>query len=399
MNGEENAQIGRAFAHLITGPSAGHTYELPRLGKASWENAVACPAEGQLTMVALLDDAGPGEIYFYIGTKNSSGNEIEKAGLTNGKLFGLAVTGLSNETNSDFPAQPTAFSLVDLGDASQSSGSALQQLSTAKKVTTFLRPEDGAWDPAAKSDFYFATTNGYGSPSRLYRVRFTDISDPLKGGTISAVLKGNEGQQMMDNIAITSNGFIMIQEDIGDTPERGRMWRYEIASGILKSVAIHNPEYFSPGKSSFLTQNEESSGIIDAQAVLGPGMFIFTDQAHYGEPFPVYEGGQLLAMYDPKVADELTGATVAAPGGQRLLLYPNPSDDISRLQISSEEDENISVSLYDITGRKVIGEGMPVYKGATSIRIETATLSSGIYHLVVTTGKDRTTLKLAVHHQ
>src|SRR6185503_11538511 len=45
MNGEENGNAGRAFAHFLDGNS----YELPALGKLSFENAVANPSTGDKT--------------------------------------------------------------------------------------------------------------------------------------------------------------------------------------------------------------------------------------------------------------------------------------------------------------------------------------------------------------
>jgi len=56
MNGEERGAEGRAFAHLMDGTS----YELPWLGKFSWENSVAHPNPGIKTVVAGLDDSGGG---------------------------------------------------------------------------------------------------------------------------------------------------------------------------------------------------------------------------------------------------------------------------------------------------------------------------------------------------
>ena len=58
LNGEEVSpdQEGRAFAHLMNGTS----YELPALGKASWENLLARPDSGRQTVVIGLDDSsGP----------------------------------------------------------------------------------------------------------------------------------------------------------------------------------------------------------------------------------------------------------------------------------------------------------------------------------------------------
>lgn len=62
MNGEESGNEGRAFAFVATGASAGQAYELPKLGKFSWENSVARPTAGNQTVVAGLDDSTPGQV-------------------------------------------------------------------------------------------------------------------------------------------------------------------------------------------------------------------------------------------------------------------------------------------------------------------------------------------------
>ncbi len=302
MGGEESGAEGRGFAHIATGTNAGTSYELPRLGKFSWENAVASPYAIDKTVVAGLDDATPGQVYFYIGTKTNTGNEVDKAGLTNGKLYGVAVTGLVLETNSSVPPANTTFSLVDLGNVSSMTGAALQTASTNSGVTQFLRPEDGAWDPSNPKDFYFVTTNGFTANSRLWRLRFTNASNPELGGTITAVLDGSEGQIMMDNFGIDNSGHILIQEDVGNQAHNGKMWQYTIANDNLTLIAQHDPNRFITGGPNFITQDEEASGIFDAQSILGPGMFLFVDQAHTSVPAPVVEPGQMLALYNPSTA-------------------------------------------------------------------------------------------------
>jgi hypothetical protein len=206
MNGEETGAEGRAMAHLVDGSEAGVSYELPYLGKFSWENPVANPATGDVTVVAGMDDATPGQVYFYIGTKTNTGNDIEKAGLTNGNLWSVAVSGMLNETNTSFAAPGTAFTMVNLGDVSSMTGAQLQTASNNAGVTQFLRPEDGAWDPRHPEDFYFATTNAITSPSRLWKLHFSNINNLSQGGTITAVLDGTEGQKMMDNISVNLDG-------------------------------------------------------------------------------------------------------------------------------------------------------------------------------------------------
>jgi len=299
MTGEEAGDNGRIFAHIATGVNAGTSYELPYLGKFSAENAVASPTPSDKTVVAGTDDSTPGQVYFYIGTKTNTGSEIEKAGLTNGKLFGVKVTGLATEMSTSFPSANTTFSLVDLGIVRDSTGTGINIKSNALGITNFLRPEDGAWDPSNPSDFYFVTTNSFAAPSRLWRLRFTNSANPELGGTITAVLDGTEGQKMFDNITIDNYGHILLQEDIGNNSQIGKIWQYTIATDQLIQIAEHDPTRFVNGGANFLTQDEESSGIIDVQNILGPGMFVAVCQAHYPVAGEVYEGGQLLTFFNP----------------------------------------------------------------------------------------------------
>lgn len=296
LNGEENGNEGRAMAHIITGPNAGTSYELPYLGKFSWENAVASPTKGAKTIVAGMDDGTGGQVYFYVGTKTKVGTEIDKAGLNNGKVFGVKVTGLSTETSLSIPAAGTAFTLVDLGIVRDSTGASLESRSVAAGVTTFLRPEDGAWDPKKPNDFYFVTTNAITSPSRLWKLSFKSIANPEQGGTITALLDGTEGQKMMDNMAIDSFGNIFIQEDVGNNAHIGKMWVYNIENDRLVEIAQHDTSRFLSGGSKYLTQDEEASGIIDMRSILGKGKYLFVNQAHYSTTAELVEGGQLLAM-------------------------------------------------------------------------------------------------------
>jgi hypothetical protein len=301
MNGEETGSEGRAFAHILTGAETGTSYQLPYLGRFSWENAVASPYSSDLTVVAGMDDAPPGQVYFYVGAKSDSGNEIEKAGLAFGKLYGVAVSGLATETSS-LISPNTAFSLVDLGYVRDSSGAALEIKSTALGVTRFLRPEDGLFDPANPNDFYFVTTNSMNGPSRMYRLRFNNINDVTLGGTITAVIDGTEGPKMMDNIGSDRAGHIYIQEDPGNNDHIAKVWQYNIATDSLFEIARFDSTYFISGKSDFLTIDEESSGIFDAQDILGPGKFIMNAQIHKSVGGEMVELGQLLVLNSPDAA-------------------------------------------------------------------------------------------------
>ncbi|MFM9956488.1 MAG: alkaline phosphatase PhoX [Phycisphaerales bacterium] len=319
LNGEEIGNEGRAYAHIVSGPNVNQTWHLPHLGRFSWENAVASPFAQQKTIVFGLDDSSPGQNYLYIGNKTDTGNDIERAGLTNGSLYGIRVSGLPTETRPQYAGG--RFDLFNHGNVANTTGLALQNAGNANGVTNFLRPEDGQWDPRPghENDFYFVTTDRYNVPgtspgnSRLYRMSFDDITNPTAGGEITLLIDGAlSGPQMMDNMTIDSLGRVLIQEDIGGQDALSKIWLYDIATGGLAQVAQHDPARFSPGGASFLTRDEESSGIIDAKDTLGLGWFLLNVQAHYGIPGELVEGGQLLAMYvDPSI--------VPTPGAASLL--------------------------------------------------------------------------------
>ena len=75
---------------------------------------------------------------------------------------------------------------------------------------------------------------------------------------------------------------------------------YDIETGRLALIARHDPARFVAGGPSFLTQDEESSGVIDASGVLGEGWYLFDVQAHYTNAnSALVEGGQYVALHIP----------------------------------------------------------------------------------------------------
>jgi hypothetical protein len=301
MSAEEVAPEGRAFGHLLDGTS----YELPALGKASWENQVANPSTGEKTVVVGLDDTSDlGQVYIYVGEKRDSGNPVERAGLTGGTLYGIKVDGFPVEAEPEpgfeFPASFTGHSL---GDVSNLTGQQLNAASNAASITRFRRPEDGVWDPVNTNDFYFVTTGG---GSRLWRLSFVDPADPAAGGTITLLLAGGRSTlaagpyRNLDNITATDRGRLVIQEDAMLSEDLSAIWEYDTASGKLEKVARADPDRFKPPTPPPFTQAEESSGVIDVSDILGEGWFLLTVMAHYPTADPeLVEGGQLLAMHLP----------------------------------------------------------------------------------------------------
>jgi len=302
LDGEETGNEGRVMAHISTGPEAGVDYELPYLGKASWENQVANPRPSDKTIVAGMDDATPGQVYFYVGEKQATGNEIEKAGLNGGHLYSISVDNMLLEDNAAPCPANTHFATIDLGLVQNMTGTAINTASNNAGVTNFLRPEDGAWDPNNPNDFYFNTTNAFNANSRLWKVHFNNLDSIMAGGTVTAVLDGTEGQQMLDNLTIDNSGHVLLVEDVGGNAHLGKIWQYTIATDQLTQIGVHDSTRFLAGSANFLTIDEEASGILDVQHILGSGMFLTVCQAHYAVAGDQVEGGQLLAFNNPTSA-------------------------------------------------------------------------------------------------
>ncbi len=303
LNGEEDGLVGRAFAHIASGSEAGNSYELPWLGKLAHENVVASAYTGDATVVATMDDGQNGQVYFYVGEKQADGSAIEQAGLVGGNFYGLKVDGMIDETTGANPLGSDGearFSLYNLGDVANTSGAALDAQSEANGVTSFLRPEDGAWDTVDHDRFYFVTTDAFNAPSRLWAVDFDDASHPELGGSIKLLLDGTEGQQMLDNITVNKDGHVILQEDVGNNAHLGDIWDYNPATDQLTLLAQHDADRFLTGGSQFLTQDEESSGIVDVTDILGSAgqaAYLFDVQAHYANGPSLVEGGQLMLMH------------------------------------------------------------------------------------------------------
>ncbi|MCB1122257.1 MAG: hypothetical protein KJT03_11955, partial [Verrucomicrobiae bacterium] len=377
---------GKAWATLATGSLKGYSYELPRLGRMSFENVVASPYPQMKTIVAGLDDSASnsndtlGEVYFYIGEKNgAAGPPIAKAGLNNGNLYALAVDGLPIEKIrtglGKGKGAVAPFRLANLGDVSDDDGTGLYDMTVANNslgVTKFLRPEDGHWNPLNPNEFYFVTTGRFGGPGRLWKVIFTDIQNPEIGGLLELVLDGTEGMVSPDNIVVDYQGNVFIQEDPGGSARLAKIWRYRPGTNKVEIVAEHNPLYFDPSGDLFETQNEESSGIIDLVDIIGPGWYLADVQNHTpSEDLELVEGGQLLAIYSQGMQD------IGPSTGDEPMLVPSIAK-VSTTNILSVGD--------DVDGYRMAG----IPDGMGALDNKDGTFSLFVHHeLTSTSGVER----------
>lgn len=319
LTGEESGVEGRAVATIVSGAHAGEAYELASLGNLSFENVTANPFAQNLTIVAATDDGTNGQVYIYVGEKQAAGSVIEQAGLVGGSFYGIKVAGMTDETNgTPIGGTFTLDAIGPNGKVDTMTGAQIDAESEAEGVTSFLRPEDSAWDPDHPNVLYFTTTNSFTGNSRLYQATFADITHPELGGTIRAVLDGSEGQHMFDNLTV-AGGKVILQEDPGNQGYVARIWEYDIASDTVHAIATFDPVLFTSGNPGFITQDEESSGVLDVTGLLGTGgerVYLLDAQVHAatGDPATV-EQGQLLVMHVADVHDGGNGDDVLNGGG------------------------------------------------------------------------------------
>ncbi len=336
MHGEESGGNGWLQGTVATGTDAGKSYTLGKFnlttngsgltGVGGWENALANPFTQDKTVVIGNNDGGTGimtnALAVYVGMKQSTGSEVEKAGLMNGVTKFVNIAGMTTEGSTGRGAAVLPNSVP--------SGTAFSLSGTAS--TSFLRPEDGAWDTTNPSRFYFVTTDRYDQTkdgvgattgrSRLWALNFSDITNPDAGGTIDMLLDGTEAGQMFDNLTVDTDGQVMLLEDVGSQAHNGKVWSYNPANDSLTLIAKHDPARngdIGVAVTGPFNNDEEFSGIIDITSIMqGSSLYNATtasrwyamvDQQHYttGATTSQVEGGQLLIFSTPEPSRALFG--------------------------------------------------------------------------------------------
>lgn len=319
---EETGNEGRAFGVTLDGQAT----QLPRLGLFSWENTIAAPNDTATTVVMGNEDAQPGEIWVYTGTKQKDGSPVTQAGLTNGRNHVVKVPGATTDAafRTAYPVGTKApFSLQDI--EWDQSGKKQNAEAVSEGGLGLNRIEDGAFNPANKNEYFFLTTEGGDkTPAAtgtrdgggLWKLTYVDVERPQLGGTLELVLDGSQTwgdgirTNKPDNMTIDRAGNLLIQEDPGGNDHVARILSYRIADGARGVVARFDPALFgatnpagtTPDTRAVLTTDEESSGIIQ----LDDGSYLFDAQVHTAKGLPAgtgpgtvqeyVENGQLLRM-------------------------------------------------------------------------------------------------------
>ena len=217
---------------------------------------------------------------------------------------------------------------IPIPDAEALTDTQLEAASDAAAMT-FVRPEDGAFNPNNPNEFFFNTTGsssgadeGVNELGRLYSLRLHRAT--LKLATLSVVYNADTVVAAGGDIAISpdnldvSRQYLMINED-GTTESRavmaakgrdGSIWRFDLVKGPTGrsgSTPRPRPEWPSSTRRAATASGWpgvwETSGIIDTSGLFGPDTWLSDVQAHPPTTPPV-------------------GPTVTVEDGQLFLLHP-----------------------------------------------------------------------------
>lgn len=306
FTGEEAVNAGHDGSSIVMNAETGAWSETAHFGHLNHENVVPIERLSKFMVVTTDDDfvvstSNPAYLYAYIA---DSFDAAVSGDPTQGSLYVWKATG--NPAPTDLTkGQTIPGEFVPISQAENTSSGALKQAATARGAFRFSRLEDAATSQQHAGQFYMVDTGKPGESNvngALYRVD-ADPADPTKA-SLTLLLDADAGDNIRrpDNID-TSAHSVVIQEDGG----QNRVLVYDIKTGGVRVVAR--------------TPNTawESSGVINAQTLLGHGWWLMDVQAHpptgtagtTPQPGPAAQGtqpvpdtgtgedGQLLAVYIP----------------------------------------------------------------------------------------------------
>jgi hypothetical protein len=315
----------------------GGLHTLPKLGRYAKENTVVQPGQGTQTVIFPTED-GPAtldnQLYMYVGKKDRSANAsaLARNGLDNGTLYVFRSLDPARNSERSFTSGSVTGEWVPIPGAEDLTDTRLEAASDAAGAMTFVRPEDGAFNPTNPNEFFFDTTGsssgadeGVNELGRLYSLRLHP-GNPLKPATLTVVYNADTVVAAGGDIAISpdnldvSRRYLMINED-GTTESRavmaakgrdGSIWRFDLvkgptgAVGVDAATATRVAQLDPPGRDGIPVGPGvwETSGIIDTSAMFGADTWLSDVQAHPPTTPPV-------------------GPTVTVEDGQLFLLRPS----------------------------------------------------------------------------
>jgi hypothetical protein len=305
-------------------------HTLPNLGRYSKENSIVQPTQGARTVIFSTED-GPAtlnnQLYMYVGTKDASSSSVlARNGLDNGTLYVFRSLDPDRSSERTFVTGSVNGKWVEIPGADAMTDVELEAASDAANAMTFVRPEDGAFNPNNPNEFFFVTTgsstgvdDGVNELGRLYSLRLNPV-DPIRPATLRIVYNADLVVAAGGDIAISpdnidaSSQYLMINED-GTTESRlvmaakgrdGSVWRFDLTGkvsgvGVDVTSGTRIAQLDPPGRDGVPVGPGvwETSGIIDTSLLFGANTWLSDVQAHPPTTAPsagTVEDGQLFLL-------------------------------------------------------------------------------------------------------
>ncbi len=302
---------------------------LPALGRFPWENTLVQPNLNLNTVIMGMED-GPAsqdpaqansQLYMYVGKKSlwPWASVLKRNGLTGGTLYVFRSLDGARNSEATFTSGEITGEWVAIPGAKDMSEAELEAASDAAGAMVFARPEDGAFNPRNKHNYFFVTTGGAAGANDLGRLYSMELHRGNPAGRAKLKIVYNADQIVADggDIALSPDNvgidwkYLTICED-GTTQTRavmsaknrdGSIWRLDLTglTGVNLASAKRIVELDPPGRDGRAVGPGvwETSGIIAGDGLMGRGSWVFDVQAHSPTTAPApntVEDGQLLIL-------------------------------------------------------------------------------------------------------
>jgi Alkaline phosphatase PhoX len=299
---------------------------LPKLGRMEKENSVVQDAGARArTVIFSLNDGPPtldNQLYMYVGKKDRSegASALARNGLDNGELYVFRSLHPLRNDERTFTDGSIQGEWVLIPDAEAMTDDQLEAASDAVGAMTFVRLEDGAFNPRNRNELFFVSTgnssgvdDGVNELGRFYSLRLHS-SRVLKHATLaivynadSVVAEGGDTALSPDNVD-TNEDYLMIAEDGTGASSpvmeaKGRydsVWRFDLGRGpvgVDASSATRIAEVDPPGRGGVPAApgDWEVSGIINTSGLFGPDTWL-ADVQTTSQLSPLLNDGQLFLL-------------------------------------------------------------------------------------------------------